>query len=357
MRLMKRALEETFNQISNGDFSKKSQLEDFPKAWLPIGGNNASSWKYKQESQGNFSLEIHNSTITRAGIVQTDESSLEVGKNEHWLVKVVYRSQQAELKGYLRLFPVNLNGDVMRPWEFCFQPRLESEKFKQFKQFKQIINIYSDIKFLRLEIGVLGPGLISIYKLIAYPLIPKHLKWKNKNRQAHPIEHIQSIGEILKPIQLAAPIPLRIPVNIQAKVSSDTRNLTPLRDSVQIYGSSQVPLATSSSGRAQVEISGHGFQESLEDVSASPTIAYTIIRDVSALARYSFAIYNKGSEVAYVQIQLSPDGLHWVTAGKRRNIEPESLVMITPEGFLRYTRVGYEAEGLTSLRIWVQAQN
>lgn len=353
--MMRRALEGTFNQITNGDFSKKSQLEDFPRAWLPIGGNHASSWKYKQESQGVFFLEIRNSTVARAGIIQADESSLEVGKNEHWLVKVVYRSQQAELKAYLRLYPVNLNGDVGLPWEFCSRPQLE---FKQFRQFKQIINIDSDIKFLRLETGVLGPGQISIYKLIAYPLTPKRLKWKNKNDQKdRPIEHIQSIGEILKPIRLAEPIPLSIPVNVQAKVDAAIRNLTPLRDRVQIYGSSQVPLATSSSGRAQVEINGHGFHESIEDVSATQTIAYTIIRDVSALARYSFAIYNKGSEVAYVQIQLSPDGLHWAEAGKRRNVEPETLVMITPEGFLRYTRVRYEADDLTFLRIWVQAQN
>ncbi|WP_407313742.1 DUF6385 domain-containing protein [Desulfosporosinus sp. SB140] len=343
------------NQVVNGDFIEKSQLQDFPEAWFPIGGNHASSWKYKQESQAAYFLEISNSAGTRAGIVQSDESLLAVGKNEHWVIKVVFKSQQPELKAYLRLYPTNWHGDVMCPWEFYFHPRIE---LKKFTQFKQIVTIDSDIKFLRLETGILGSGRLSIYELIAYPLIPKRLKWKNKNdQQAPPIEHIQSIGEILKPIQLAMPIPLNVPVNVQAKVHADIRNLTPLRDRVQIYGNNQAPLATSSCGRAQVEIFGHGFQESLEDVTASPTRSVTTTRDVAALARFSFAIYNFGTLQANVQIELSPDGIHWAVEGMQREVGPETMVILSPEGFLRYTRISYWANGSTTLRIWVQAQS
>ncbi|MDQ7092686.1 DUF6385 domain-containing protein [Desulfosporosinus sp. PR] len=352
---MERVLGRETNQILNGDFSEKCSAQDFPEAWLPIGGNQATSWKYKQESQTEHVLEISNSTITRAGIVQTVESSLAVGKDEHWLIKVVFKSQQPESKGYLRLYPVNLKGNVMLPWEFSFHPRLEQEKQTQFKQ---TVGLASNIKFLRLEVGVLGSGKLSICKLLACPLPLKRWKKKSKNEhKAPPLEYIQSIGEILKPIRLATPIPLHVPVNVQAKVHADIRNLTPLRDRIQIYGSGQAPLATSSCGRAQVEIFGHGFQESLEDVTASLTMSSTTTRDVAALGRFSFAIYNFGNLSASVQIEFSPDGLHWAAEGAPREAAPETLIILSSETFLRYTRISYWANGLTHLRVWVQAQN
>jgi hypothetical protein len=353
--MMKRMQKEALSQIINGDFSQKSELHDFPREWLPIGGNKTSSWKYKQDDQNNFFLEVTNTSVIRAGIIQTDESSIDVRNNKHWLVQVSFRSDQTESKAYLRLYPTNSQGDISLPLEYWFKTRSRS---KHYMQFKQTIHINSETKYLRLETGVEGPGMIELYKIIAYPLILKSFPSKNKKEQFPRLgEHIQSIGEIIKPIQLAMPIPLNIPVNVQAKVDSQIRNLTPLRDRVQIFGSGRMPLATTSCGRAQVEISGHGFQESFEDVTAHRTLAYTTIRDVAALSRYSYAIYNMGAEVACVQIQLSPDGLHWVNVGNHKIIDPNTLGMINPEGFLRYARVSYKAQGLTTLRIWVQAQN
>lgn len=351
---MKRNLKGTFNVLDNGDFLRKSKVQpDFPDAWLQIGGNHETRWEFRHQSMERPVLEINNTTAIRAGIIQTDEASLDVGKEEVWLIKVVLRSGMPEIQAYLRVYPIMANGDVSRPWEFCFNSGLKPE------QFKQVISAGSNINFLRLETGILGLGHLYIYKIVAYSLSPNRMKRRvNKAKQEiRHISHIQTIGEIVKPIQLASPIPLKIPVNVQANVNADIRNLTPIRDSVQICGSSQAPLATSICGRAQVEIYGHGFHESLQDVTANKTRASTITRDVSALPRFSFAVYNFGTQSAYVQAELSPDGVHWAIEGNQLEVGSEKLVIVSPKSFLRYTRVSYWAEYLTSLRIWVQAQN
>ena len=343
-----------FNELYNGNFQIKSENQsNFPDAWLQIGGNHQTSWKFISVPLETPVLEIKNSSALRAGIIQTPEASLDVRKDEDWQILMVLKSGMPELQAYLRIYPIRSNGDVSKPWEFSFSPGLEPE------QLKQVISVGPEIQFLRLETGVLGAGDLYIYKLIAYPLTPKRMKRRVKKakQEIQPINHIQTIGEIIKPIHLAMPIPLKIPVTVQANVDADIRNLTPTRDKVQIFGSSQAPLATSICGRAQVEISGHGFHESLEDVTANQTMSSTTTRDVSALPRFSFAVYNFGTHLAYVQAALSPDGVHWTVEGNQLEVGPGNLVIVSPEKFLRYTRLSYGAEGSTTLRIWVQAQN
>ena len=352
---MKKKLLGMFNKLYNGNFQIKSKTEtNFPDAWLRIGGNHQTSWNFMPEPWNELPiLDIKNSDARRAGIIQTFESSLDVRNDEDWQILMVFKSGTSELQAYLRIYPISSNGDVSKPWEFSFSPGLRQE------QFKQVISVGSEIQFLRLETGVIGPGDLYIYKLIAYPLAPNRMKRRVKKakKEIQPINHIQTIGEIIKPIHLAMPIPLKIPVTVQANVNADIRNLTPTRDRVQIFGSSQAPLATSICGRAQVEISGHGFHESLEDVTATQTISSTTTRDVSALPRFAFAVYNFGTESALVQAELSPDGVHWTGEGNQLEVGSGKLVIVTPRNFLRYTRLSYEAEGQTTLRIWVQAQS
>jgi len=350
---MRKNITGIFNELYNGNFQIQGENQsDFPDAWLQIGGNYQTSWKFLKLSQERPFIEIKNTTALRAGIIQTYEASLDVRKDADWQILMVLKGGIPGLQAYLRIYPIRSNGDVSKPWEFTFSPWLKQE------QFKQVISVGSEIRFLRLEMGILGAGDLTIYKLIAYPLIPNRMKRRviKVKKDIQPINYIQTIGEIIKPIRLAMPIPLKIPVTVQANVDADIRNLTPTRDRVQIFGSSQAPLATSICGRAQVEICGHEFHESLEVVTATQTLSTTTIRDVSALPRFSFAIYNAGTESAYVQAELSPDGVHWTGEGEQREVGSEKLVIISPEKFLRYTRLSYGADCSTSLKVWVQAQ-
>ena len=355
---MEKNLKRSFNGLHNGDFLISSKVQpDFPEAWHQIGGNNETSWKFVHQSLERPVIEINNSTALRAGVIQTQEASLEVGKDEEWLIKICLKTSSPEIQAYLRIYQIMSKEEVSKPWEFFFRPGVEPE------QFKQVISASTGVLRLRLETGVLGPGHLYIYKLIAYPLSPNRmkrqvqLKRKRSQKGIPQIGHIQTIGEILKPIQLAMPIPLKIPVTVQANVNADVRNLTPSRDRVQVCGSSQVPIATSSCGRAQVEIFGHGFHESLEDVTATQTMSATTTRDVSALIRFSFAVFNFGTLPAYIRAEVSPDGVYWEGDGDQQKVGPGKLVIVSPVNFLRYTRLSYGAEGSTTLRIWVQAQS
>lgn len=351
---MERKLKGTFNALHNGDLLIQSKVRpDFPEGWLQIGGNRQTRWDYIYQSWERPVIEIRNSSTTRAGIIQTQEDSLDVRKDEIWLITIMFESRLPKLKAYLRLYPIKSNGEWSAPWEFSFNQEVGP------KEFKQVISAGLGIKFLRLEVGIKGEGQIFIYKLMAYPLLSK---WKTRRvkllkKKSCTISHIQTIGEITKPIQLAVPISLNIPDYVKANVNPDIRSLTPTRDMVQIYGNSQVPLATSACGRAQVEIYGHGYYESLEVVTANETMSATMIRDVSNLRRFSFAVYNFGTERAYVQAGLSPDGSHWVEAGEQKTVYPGKLVLVSPENFLRYTRLTLWADSETMLRIWVQAQS
>lgn len=315
----------------------------FPLDWHEIGGNYESCWDYKKDSLGKTFAEITNCSAGRAGIIQTQGAALDVSARKTWIIKVLLKSKKNEPTAYLRVYRIKVNGEVTLPMQYKVKPGLEPEWFRK------VIQLDSGTKALRLETGILGRGCLSIFDVKTYPLT-RILKGKQD------INHIQTIGEILKPIRLAMPIPLKIPVNVQATVNSDIRNLSPIRDKVQVYGSTQVPLATSAFGRAQVDVCGHEFYESIEDVRALQTRAATVTRDVSGLLRFSLAVYNFGDCPAYFQIEFSPDGLHWAAEDIQRVVKPESLVIVSPGGYLRYTRVSYWANDSAALRIWIQAQ-
>lgn len=354
---MIRNIKGRFNRVPNGDFLSlsvsKTQI-DFPEFWLHIGGNKESSWNFRHDYSNMSILEINNPTSIRAGIIQSPDAALAIRNVKEWIIKITLKSQSSNSQAYLRIYPISSQGDVSKPWEYLFKLGLEKE------QIKQVISVGYDAEFLRLEIGIFGPGSLHIYKIAAYSLIPNYMircVKKIVKQETHHIKSIQTIGEIIKPIQLASPIPLRIPVNVHANVSSDVRNLTPIRDKVQIYGNNQVPIATSVTGRVQVEVSGHEFYESQEDVRASEIMSSTITRDISALLRCSFAVCNFGDNLAYVRAELSPDGIHWTVEDDLQEVLPGRLVLISPKSFLRYIRLTYKAENFTTLRIWVQAQN
>ncbi|AFQ42382.1 DUF6385 domain-containing protein [Desulfosporosinus meridiei] len=352
---MRRNMTGTFNRVPNGNFLRRSKAQDdFPESWLQIGGNNESTWRFISESMVNPTLEINNSTATRSGIIQTKEASLSIGKDKEWLFKVNLKGGRPDTQVYIRIYPISLEGNVSKPIEYYFRIGLKKE------QISQVISAGYNVAFFRLEIGIMGQGSLDIYKVIAYTLSPGTMKRRvtnNNKAWTHKIESINTIEEIKKPIRLASPIPIQVPVNVHATVSGDVRNLTPIRDKVQVYGNNQVPIATSVSGRVQVEISSHEFYESLEDVTATEKMSSTITRDISALHRCSFSVLNFGSDPAFIQIELSPDGVHWLTEESLQEVPPGMLALVCPKNFLRFIRIAYKSENFTRLRIWVQAQN
>ena len=116
-------------------------------------------------------------------------------------------------------------------------------------------------------------------------------------------------------------------------------------------------MATTGDGRAQIEIAGRLYQESIENVTADATPVVSLTRDVSALSVFSFAVHNTGLVSAFVRLDISPDGSSWKTDTPEKEISPGSLEVMTPTYFLRFNRLVCRAASPTPLRIWFQAQS
>lgn len=365
---MKRRFQLKSNNVDNDGCILKSENQlDFLDKWLQIGGNYETKWAFDDLNTESPVVKIENTSTTHAGMIQTLEGSLDVGENKKWQIDLFLMCENINSQAYLRIFPIRDKGITSLPWKYILKPEV------RVTEHKQVVLAGPDVNFLRLEIGVLGQGDLGIDKVITYPLSnsqverrirkiilikddKKNTQIKQIDRESRYINHIETIGSIIQPIQLAMPIPLKIPVNVQANVQADVRNLTPTRDKVQIYGSGQMPIATSGNGILQVEICGNKFHESLEEVKAEQTVLCTTTRDVSSFPNYSFAVYNFGYESAYVHAELSPDGFHWALEGNQQEVATGNLVIVSPNRFLRYSRLSYKADGPTQLKIWIQAQ-
>jgi hypothetical protein len=59
-----------------------------------------------------------------------------------------------------------------------------------------------------------------------------------------------------------------------------------------------------------------------------------------------FAQVGDGLTCFHVQVELSPDRVHWMRKGKRVEVGPLKLVIVSLENFLRYTRLSNRAEGV-----------
>jgi hypothetical protein len=73
------------------------------------------------------------------------------------------------------------------------------------------------------------------------------------------------------------------------------------------------------------------------------------MQDVFHLATYSFCVINEGSEVAVIQILLSPNGINWVEDPiSDDHIPPGQMRILVYNRFARYVRLSYRTDlGLT----------
>lgn len=333
------------NQVYNSDFRLVRETQpDFPDGWLRTGGDENTVWEWVDGPSGRRAIAIRHPSGPPAGVVQAMEVAIAAGELQRWEARV----NIAAVGGatcYLRVYLSTPAGYLVGRLEFILNPDPEPETFSR------IFTTSTGTGSLRLEVGIAGPGEAVIYSVEAYRLYPlRALRLDEKGRLS--VGHVQTIEQILKPVRLAGPIP----VNVKATVAADIRNLTPDRDGVRIYGSSPVPLATTSDGLAMVEVAGSSFYESTEYVTATATAAATAARDVSRLRLFSFAILNSGSIPALVQMEVSPDGSHWAASTPEQQVEGGDLVALVSYFFLRYARIAYRAAAATPLTIWLQGQ-
>lgn len=116
-----------------------------------------------------------------------------------------------------------------------------------------------------------------------------------------------------------------------------------------IYNSPDRPLYTTATLTVD-------YQETMENVLADVTNAYSLVRDVSGFRVYSYAIINYGVGTAFVALQISPDGLSFMIDGIEQTVPASGAIVLTPVFFLQYMRLAYRATAASPLAIAWQAQ-
>ncbi|MDP3486300.1 MAG: DUF6385 domain-containing protein, partial [Bacillota bacterium] len=134
-------------------------------------------------------------------------------------------------------------------------------------------------------------------------------------------------------------------------------------DSILIYGNdgtaNQVIL-TDSSGRLEVTIAST-FTEATQTVSTVTAFTGSTTRDASDVPNYTWFTKNTGAtNTADARLEISPNNSDWLVDGTTQVVGTSTSIVVTPNVFLRYTRVAYRsttAGSDTSLVLIWQAYN
>ncbi|MDA8226167.1 MAG: DUF6385 domain-containing protein [Desulfitobacterium hafniense] len=337
---------ELVNQVYNGNFARVQEAApDFPDGWERIGGDSSTKWKWTGSGGEPGQIIIYHPTGPRAGIRQTISVPVQAGDNQRWEVQVKLKTEPAGIPSYIRIY-MGSGGQQL----YTLTPSSESEKYSR------VFSTGTGTNGIILEVGILGTGTLTIEEIEAYRLYPLRELRLDERGQTY-VRHVESIGQIQRPVsvRLTGPLPT-IPVSVDVSVTNDIRNLTPVRDGIRIYGSSGTPVSTTSEGLTQVQLTGRKYQGITENVIAAGTPEVTLIKDISELSVYSFAVYNAGTGSAFVRLEISPDGNIWLPESIDQEVSAGSIKTFVPQVFLRYTRLAYTAISPTPLTVWFQAQ-
>ncbi|CAA7600319.1 Hypothetical protein DEACI_0972 [Acididesulfobacillus acetoxydans] len=334
------------NQVYNGDFLLAGEnYTDFPDGWRRTGGDTSTSWTWTGSPQGPRAVVISHPCGTRAaGIEQGFDVPVQAGDSQRWELQVQLQTSPPGVPCYAKIY-LGARGVKVFPLSPGEKPQV----------FTKVFATEAGIGGLRLEIAILGEGDLIIHQVAAFRLYPLRALKLDEKGQIY-VRHVESIGQIQKPVPVRMVSPVPIPVEVEATITGDIRALTPSRDGVRIYGSSGGALNGTPDGSLQVQLAEHRFRQSLQSLSAQAGPQVSAAQDISPFSVFSFAVTNDGQSSAKVQLEVSPDGGVWSADGAEHEIAPGTLAILTPTYFVRFNRVRFSAPTTTPLRVWFQAQ-
>ncbi|KJR48377.1 hypothetical protein UF75_1175 [Desulfosporosinus sp. I2] len=341
------AIEET-SQIYNGDFLLVQDImPDFPDGWSKIGGDSSTVWEWTGTPLGPRELIILHPTGPRAGILQAADVFIQAADHQRWEVSAALQTNPPGVSSYIRVYM----GSSGAQREFCLTPSDQPEIFKV------VFTTPVGTNGFRIEIGIIGPGVLVIHALEAFRRYP-HQTVKLDEKGKLFANRVDAVGQIQSPVNVKLISPLPIPVSFQSTVTNDIRDITPLRDGIRLYSSEGNPLASTPDGMLKVQVvNTDNYRESIEYVMANVMSATTETRDISSLKVFSYAVHNRGLVSAYVVLGISPDGLIWYSDSFEKEVVASGLLPFTSSYFLRYVRLTYRtSSGTAPLTIWIQAK-
>jgi len=333
------------NQVYNSHFLLEQENNpNFPDGWAQTGGDRATKWEWVCSANGSRAVKIMHPSGPRAGIILENNVVIPAGEGQRWEFRVVLQTEQAGVSCYIRIYL----GAVS---QYLFTLRPESE----LEEFTRIFSTPTAVTGLRVEVGIIGEGIVTIHQIQGWRLYPKRELRLDEKGQLY-VRHVDSIGKIEAPVSVRIVSPIPVPVDIKTPVKADVRDLTPSRDGIKIYSSNGNSIESTRDGLVQVKMSGRKYIQSVESVTSANVSVATTPKDVSEISAYSYAVHNMGTEEVMVQLQISPDGAIWTADDLACEILPGALAVITPNRFLRYVRLIYRSQSPNPLIVWFQAQ-
>lgn len=334
------------DQIYNGEFLlANSDHPHFPDGWERAGGDSSTTWEWLGPPEGPRAIRINHLSGPRAGIIQSVDVPILAGANQRWEFQILLESNPAGVMSYLKIFLGNVVQKVSTIYP-TNEPQWSSK----------IFTTPAGTGGIRIEIGVIGNAQLTIHEVRAYRLYPLRALKLDDRGEVY-VKHVESIGQIQRPVAVRVVQPLPLPVDFKATITGDIRNLTPQRDGVRIYDSNSNLIESTPEGAIKVQMASRRFIGAEESVIADSIENYTLGKDVSEMTMYSYVIKNRGSTPGVIHLEISPDGVNWVADSMEQEIFPGQLKIFVPQFFLRYIRVAYRSiDSTTPLTIWFQAQ-
>lgn len=110
---------------------------------------------------------------------------------------------------------------------------------------------------------------------------------------------------------------------------------------------------------ADITIAKRGFFEAKEEYETGDAFSPSLVQDVSDKTTLTYFVRNTGLNAVEVQIEVSPDSVHWEPDGIVFSIAPFRNALLAPLHFVRFVRLRFRSAvaGLgTRIHIWFQAQ-
>ncbi|MDR3587829.1 MAG: DUF6385 domain-containing protein [Desulfosporosinus sp.] len=335
----------TENQVYNSHFLLVQESHpDFPDGWVQTGGDKATMWEWVGEPDGPRAIKIIHPSGPRAGVSLGNDVKIPAGEGQRWEVRVVLQTEPAEVPCYIRVYLGAVSQNL-----FTLRPNAEPEEYIR------VFSTPAGVTGLRIEVGILGQGIILVHDIQAWRLYPKRELRLDEKGQIY-VCHVDSIGKIQSPVPVKIINPIPMPVDVRSSIKTEFRDLTPCHDGVKIYGSNGNPIISTSDGLVQIMTAGKKYIQSYETVIGSDVLAAIMPKDVSEVSVYSYAVHNIGMQGVMVQLQISPDGAIWTEDDLEHEILPGSLEVFTSNHFLRYVRLIYRSQSPNPLQVWFQGQ-
>jgi len=187
------------------------------------------------------------------------------------------------------------------------------------------------------------------------PCKPKKCKLKKRKKTCLSIKKtcfVKQINyyKIIKPVRIVRP------VRVVAK-DLDIRNLNPVRDKVEIFGSDgqePLPIRTDAMGRLEVISSSSTstifMEEEFLNINVSHATTSLPAQDSRTKSMTSYAVANRGDEPIIVRVEISPNALDYAK-DMQETVPPQSMRVFVPNRFLKWTRVSINTETPTSASI------